>query len=230
MEKLETVTGTLLQCYPQFEPGTIRTSVELVNEWRTNPDEEARAKFRRRRYWTSNFGMYRAEEGEVYLYLGGMAANPIFGNIGEATRELLTRKYYPLSKGEMGAVLDSGETRRFALSELNLTEYIWALEVKTHEYNSLNPTQRALAEMVYGDFEAIRRLLESEEVEPTLSLNLLNPKYIRRVVEEGGAIALPCLLGIVQWSLADLHLPFFTIPNVENPRYSMRGRLITSGD
>jgi len=212
--KLETVVGTLLDCYNQLQPGTWRTSAELMNEIRTNPHREIRRKMMSQVYYTANFAMYTVEEvdgkDEAILYFGGRTANPIFGNMEEAALQLSNKgtgynDYIP-SKAEIQAVVDSvrtGATGKFAMSDLELNDDQTGYLSDTASYsfhssyfpNSLLPRKK-LAELIFGegaDFQNNIDMFPNLEIRE-FRIYVLKPWFVKEYAKKGSAIARTCLL------------------------------------
>jgi len=189
MPDLVTITDSLANGYKELEPDSFRTSAELTTERRTNQE------LRGRWLYTANFGMYAVEDGEAVLYFGGRKANPILSNIDEACNQLIKTSNYKVTSAEKSAVADSvksGHTLRIKLSELDLlkqdNEFSF-FEIDTNNYDSLNKSQRALAEAVYGsgqDFienmEMLKRL--PRRISKT-RIYVLNEDYVKEHAKDG---------------------------------------------
>ena len=199
---LENRIGTLAELYPQFKEGTWQTSAEITNDRRTLKDEEKKQELKDTYFYTANFGMYTIEDNDEFLYFGGREANPIFDNIGEATTQLLENQNYKPSEEGIKAVVasvQSGATLKVKLSDLELkgdNEEWRYFEINTADYDSLNKSQRALAERVYGqgnDFVENMKMLNEEDIS-TAKIYVLNPEYVKKNIEAGKALARACWL------------------------------------
>ena len=146
--------------------------------------------------------MYTIEDNDEFLYFGGREANPIFDNIGEATTQLLENQNYKPSEEGIKAVVasvQSGATLKVKLSDLELkgdNEEWRYFEINTADYDSLNKSQRALAERVYGqgnDFVENMKMLNEEDIS-TAKIYVLNPEYVKKNIEAGKALARACWL------------------------------------
>jgi len=183
MPELETIVAPLAAGYKQLETDSFQTSAELTTERRTN---EA---LRNQGFYTANFSMYTVKEGKEYLYFGGIEANPILGNIDEACRQLINNQNYKLDAAKKQAVLDSAEsglTLKIRLAELKLqrvTDEYGYFEIDTENYDRLNPSQRALAERVYGqgdNFIENMEMIRNEGKIKQTRIYTLMPGYVKK--------------------------------------------------
>ncbi len=191
---LETLVGKLAQIFPKFKRGTIRHSDQLTTERRINP------KLRKQWFYTADSALYTVEDGEVILYLGRGPTNPIFKNIKKATHQLITTENYIPPKADIEAVVKAESTLKVKLSGLRLQgdkglqgdnyERCY-FEIKTADYDKLNPEQRRIAERVYGqgnDFKENMKMLNEAGIRTT-RVYVLNPEYVKNNVPQDGAIA-----------------------------------------
>ena len=189
---LETLVGPLAETFPQLDRATILHSDQLTTERRTNSE------LRNQWFYTANSAVYTVEKvngiDEVFLYLGRGETNPIFNNIGEAIKQLITDGNYAPPKEDVEAVKSAKTTLRVKLSDLKLQgnefEYIF-FGIDTASYGSLNEHQRKVAERVYGqgdDFVANMKMLNEAGIRET-RVRFLNPDYVKRDIPPDGAIA-----------------------------------------
>ncbi len=227
---LETLVGPLAQTLPQLERATILHSDQLTTERRTNPE------LRNQWFYTADSALYIVEkEGmkdEVFLYLGREPTNPIFNNIGEAIRQLISTGNYIPPKEDVEAVIKAESTLRIKLSDLKLqgdaSEWRY-FEINTADYDRLNKHQRKVAERVYGsgeDFVKNMKMLNKAAIRET-TVNVLNPDYVKNNVPQNGAIArVSRLLGFVNDSV------FYAVGRGVDNRNGLRGvrNVVAEGD
>ncbi len=183
---LESITGRLAETYPQLDPNTIQHSAEITNDRRTNSD------LRNQWFWTADFPMY-AMEGEAVLYLAPREHNLAFKNLPEAVKQIRQNGNYKPSQEDVASVVESaksGQTLRVKLSDLRLEEDNdeWChFNIDTENYDSLNASERALAERAYGqgdDFAKNMKMLNKAGIKTT-RFYVLNPNYVEENVEDG---------------------------------------------
>ena len=87
-ESLENRIGRLAELVPKFRKNSWRTSAELTTERRDNKE------LRNQWFWTANFALYKIEDNDAILYFGGRENNPIFMNIDEAAKQLISKQNY----------------------------------------------------------------------------------------------------------------------------------------
>ena len=214
-------TGRLADIFPLFEKDTISTSAQLMNERRIN------AESRNEGNYTANAGVYANEKSKAVLYFVEGADNPIFNNIPESTKQLIENKNYAVKNEDLESIVNSKNTLKVELSKLKLqgTDGEWRyFEIDTSKYDkTLNKTQRALAEKVYGkgrNFRANMKMLSQENISKT-RIYVLNPEYILTNVQEGNVIGRACWLnGFCYNSNFDAYIPY-----VDNDDYALRGVL-----
>ncbi len=179
----------LADVVPRFVEGTVQTSAEIQKARLTNE------LLRQRAFYTANFGLYDIEkenkptihnaEGEAYLYFGGRENNPIFSNLTEACRQLIMKgDYVPPAKAAVQAKKSAlrvkvGDLELQMLNDNDKTPYY---EIKTSDYNALNPAQRALAEEVHGkgkQFVDVMKILADTGIE-TIKIYVLNSEYVKK--------------------------------------------------
>jgi len=172
---LETLTGPLAESFKNVDPNTISSSAEIMKERQIN--EQLTEKI----FWTRQSAIYTVEDGEVMLYLTDKVDdNLIFQNIDEATRQLIRYgRYVPEDNESVERIVGSLEGVK--LSELDLSvegNQFSYFEIDTLDYDSLNPSQRFLAEKIYGtgdDFKASMKMLCDKGIEDT-RVYLMNVK------------------------------------------------------
>jgi hypothetical protein len=190
--QLKIVQGPLNQTLPKMKPGTIQHSAQICKLRLTN--EELRKSW----FWTADSALYVLENGEPVLYFGGIDTNLIFQNIDNAYKHLTTTGNYVPSDADVQKVLVAvkvGSVMRIELSVLGLTRLD-----DTYSYfeicKTLNPTQRAFAERVYGagdDFVQYMELLSKSKIVST-RVYVLNPIYVKTALRSVKAIARACWL------------------------------------
>jgi len=188
---LKTITGPLAETYKKVNPGTISSSAELMKERQTNE------LLRRTWFWTRQSAVYTVEDGEVMLRLTDKVEdNMIFQDIDKATRQLIRNgDYIPEDKESIERIVGSVEGVK--LSDLDLTEgtdmYSY-FRIDTSDHDSLNPSQKLLAEKAYGaggDFKESMKMLNDAGKKET-RFYVINPKYVERHVECDGALVRAC--------------------------------------
>ncbi len=182
--------GQLAETFSLFDPSTIQHASEITRDRRSNE------KLRDDWFSTADSVLYRIEDGGSILYFGRRETNLVFANIVEATEQLQKNKNYKLRKEDITEVIDSvesGNTLKIKLSDLELkgNKNEWSyFEISVTDYDSLNPTQRAFAEKVYGqgdDFEKnIKMFRDAGLTAPRIYV--LNPEYIKKHIEQDNAI------------------------------------------
>ena len=194
---LEVKRGPLADIFPLFDASTIQHAHEIMNARRTDHS------LRNQWLWTADFPMYRAENGEAVLYFAPRENNLIFRNVQDATSQLLsTQNYVPTREGidEVVAAANSDRALRVKLSDLRLqgNDNEWRyFEINTSNPSSLNPTERAFAERVYGqceEFTENMRMLQ-EDGKTSTRIYVLNPDYVKSKVKGDSAIARASRLG-----------------------------------
>ncbi|MFC1752746.1 hypothetical protein ACFL96_05055 [Thermoproteota archaeon] len=190
---LESIFGPLAETYKKVDPSTISSSAEIMKE-RQNDKE-----LRREWFWTRESAMYTVEDGEVMLRLTDKVEdNLIFQDIEEATRQLIrNNNYVPSDKESIERIVGSVEGVK--LSDLDLKkgddEYSY-FEIDTSGYDSLNGSQRLLAEKAYGvgdDFKASMKMLNDAGIKET-RFYVTNPEYVEKHVEGDGVLVRACRL------------------------------------
>ncbi len=220
---LEVKTGPLAQIYPLFEPDSLQHAHEIMTARRTD------SSLQNRWFWTADFPMYSVEDGEEVLYFAGRDHNLMFRDIQNATSQLLRSQNYVPPKegiGEVVAASKTGTVLRVKLSDLKLERENdeWGyFKIDTSNPDSLNLTQRAFAERVYGqgaEFAENMQMLQKAGKEAT-RIYVLNPDYVKSEVKGDGAIARASWLGRFGGSLR-----FFAGGRgVDDPYCSLRGVL-----
>lgn len=195
MANLETITGSLEEALRKADRKTIQHAWEITNDRRENLE------LREQWFWTADFPLYRLEAGAAVLYFAPGELNLVFANIEDAARQIkATGNYTPAKKDEAKVVRSAktGKTLRVLLSDLDLREENderCYFEMDTGCYESLNPSQRALAEKIYGrgkDFQLNMRVLREEGKVAVTKIYVLNPEYIRKHAGSGA-------IGRVSW-------------------------------
>jgi hypothetical protein len=199
---LVNLVGNWPDTFPKLDPATIQHASEIMNDRRTIRDGNQKWRLRRKWFWTADSALYRVEDDEVVLYFGNRDTNLIFSNFEDAKSQFSTSGNYFPSPEDISRVVDSvedGNTLRIKLSDLELEENgnIWnSFSFSTSEYESLNETQRAFAEMIYGrgdDFVQNMKMLNDEGISTT-TVSVLNPNYVKQFVKQDGAIVRPTVL------------------------------------
>jgi len=199
--------GTLEKTYPLFKPSSVQCADEIAKD-RLNSSNEAK-KLRDKGLYTANTALYTSEEGDSVLYFskGKIAKekNPILRNIHETFHEY---GYVP-PKTHIDDVVrstNSGETRRFLLSRLNLHENNkrWCFfNIDTKKYDEeLSEEQRFFAQMVFGegdDFMVYMDFLDSEGIGKA-SIHVLHPSYVKILVKSPRAVGLVCTFERIELS------------------------------
>lgn len=195
MANLETITGSLEIALAKADRKTIQHAWEITNDRRENVE------LREQWFWTADFPMYRMEDGDAVMYFASGEHNLVFSNIEAAARQIKsTGNYLPSRKEEARVVRSAktGRTLRVPLSALGLREENderCYFEIDTGRYDSLNPSQRALAERIYGrgkDFHLNMRVLREEGKVTVTKIYVLNPEYIGKYAGSGA-------IGRVSW-------------------------------
>ena len=184
--KLEVKIGQLAEIFPLFDDSTLQHALDINTARRTD------ASLRNQWFWTADFPMYRVEDGEAVLYFAPREHNLIFRDIQNATSQLLGSQNYVPPKEGIEEVVAASKTRvvlKVNLSNLRLkgNENEWRyFEVDTNNLDSLNPDERAFAEIVYGQ----------DNVGKT-RIYVLNPDYVKTQLKgkEDSAIARASRLG-----------------------------------
>ena len=220
---LENLTGRLAETYPKFDPNSIQHSDEITN------DRRADKSLRDTWFWTADFPLYRVEDDEVMLYLARRENNLIFQNIKEATKQLIEENNYFPKEQDIGAVVNTENTLRINLSDLNLKRYDneWCyFEIDSKKYDKLNKMQRAVAERVYGqgnNFIENMKMFKDSGINTT-RIYVLNPDYVKK---QNKPVARVCGLGLFGYDArfsADVR-------NVDYPDDALRGvRNVAEGD
>lgn len=203
---LETVIGELVKIFPLLERPTIMHSDELITEKRTNQKLITDPELGSIWFYTADSNLYVVENREAILYIGREPTNPIFNNIEKAAYQLLLNGIYLPSRSEIMAVKSAESTLRFRLSDLELeqlegTEFSY-FEVQTDNYDKLNPEQRRFAERVYGQGDNFKQNMEMlwRNGIGILHIYVLNPDFVKKIVPNGGAVALASKLGSFEYS------------------------------
>jgi hypothetical protein len=194
LENKVSKTGRLADTFPLFEKDTISTSIQLMNERRTN------AELRNKWHYTANAGVYTNEKGKAVLYFQKGPDNVIFNNIPESIKQLIEKGNYEVKNSDLESIVSSKETLKVELSKLKLqgTDGEWRyFEIDTSKYSkTLNKTQRAFAEKVYGegrDFKKNMKMLSEAGISKT-KIYVLNPEYVLKNVQKGKAVGRACRL------------------------------------
>ncbi len=192
LSSLDTRTGALAELVPQFEEGSWLTSAELTKERITNKD------LRSQWFYTANYGLYRVVDGKVRFAFGGREGNPIFKNVAEASRQLLSQEQNYVPQAEDIAAAVQQALVDVDMQDLQLQRYddefsyFW-IDTKDYERTSDHvPAQRLVAEAVYGkgeDFNEAMHMLEEEGKIKKTRVYVLNPEYVLSKVGEGKAPA-----------------------------------------
>ena len=207
IDNLVSIQGPLIEIFSQLDSNTIQHADEITNARRAN--EELRNQW----LWTADGTIYTIEQDsckhcgsdcsgpeDAFLYLTRGKDNPIFKNIQEATRQLIHNYNYVPSKEDLEAAINSEDTLKAKLTDLNLQSYSseWSyFEIDTKKYGQLNPEQRKVAERVYGqgnDFQENMKMLRKEAGINTTRVYVLTPNYIKEHAENDSAIARACRL------------------------------------
>ncbi|MBI4453355.1 hypothetical protein HY636_01810 [Candidatus Woesearchaeota archaeon] len=204
-------------------------------------------------YLTADFPLYVFENGEAILYLAKRENNPMFysaDNLRDALYQLLRTHNYKPKKEDVERVINTDSTLKIPLSKLNLENrgglFRWSddeivfcyFKIDVAHIEQLNPTQRALAERVYGkgeNFDRIthnlKEMIDKKNAErritdqigtKQISLAVLTPEYVEhRWINYGKrAISRPSILGnyrdessfdVRKWTLDDHYLLLHTI-------------------
>src|SRR3989344_8099692 len=90
MPELETITGTLDECFKQLEPGTSQHVYQLTTARRTDH------KLRNQWFYTADGELYTVKKGEHLWVLTREPQNVVLENIDEAYRQLTSQgNYFP---------------------------------------------------------------------------------------------------------------------------------------
>ncbi len=189
---LENRFDALADVVPLFAKGSWRTSAELTKERVTNKD------LRDQWFYTANYGLYRVVDGTVRFAFGGREGNPVFKNVVEASRQLLSpeQNYVPLVEDIAIAVQCAFVD--VDMQDLRLRRYddeFSYFEIDTKEYErTFNhvPAQRLVAEAVHGegqDFNDAMRMFQEEGKFTKTKVYVLDPDYVLSKVGEGKAPA-----------------------------------------
>ena len=195
IDELATKQGKLAELLPLFDPDSIQHADEITTARRTDKS------LRKMWFWTGDGSIYSVKDGEAYLSLTRRQHNPVFNNIEEAARQLLSEdhNYRPPQK-DVETALEAEDTLTVKISDLELKkldEEFGYFEIDTENYDSLNPAQRAVAERAYGsgkEFEDNMKLLREGQINKT-RVYVLNQNYVLDNVEEGEAVSRACWLG-----------------------------------
>jgi len=223
-ESLENRIGRLAELVPKFRKNSWRTSAELTTERRTNKE------LTNQWFWTANFALYRIEDKEAILYFGGRKNNPIFKNIDETAKQLISEQNYTPSQEDAASAIKS--SLRIKLSDLNLLKHddeFSYFEIDTANYeSSLNAAQRGFAEAVYGkakDFKANMKMLSNAGIAKT-RIYVLNPEYVKQKTKKNEAIARAC------WLDYFYNFSYFNAYNryLNDTYFALRGVLLISAE
>lgn len=218
LEGLVNEKGPMAETYPKLDANTIQYAFEITNERR---DNEA---LRRQWFWTADSSLYRIEEDEAVLYFGGRDTNSVFKNIEDATEQLLKSNNYRPGTDDIKAVIDSEKTIRIKLSDLDLKKHsdeFSFFKINTSDYGTLNQTQRALAERVYGQGDDFIKNMEmlAQAGKKSTRVYVLNPEYVKANVKGDNAIARACWLDIFDGSSNF----YASVRNVDDAVSALRG-------
>ena len=153
LDNLVSVQGALADTVPQLELATMQHARELTKERITNPE------VRNQWFWTADGAVYRVIAGnEPVLDLTQGVDNPVLLDVAEASRQLLTTQNYVVPVDRLGQILEgkaSGRTLEVQLSALGLTRHddefsYFKIGTSPRAYGKLNPSQRQVAERIYG--------------------------------------------------------------------------------
>ncbi len=154
-------------------------------------------------------------DGDAYLYFGGRKDNLIFSNLTEACRQLIQNSNYVPSAEDAARAKSSAVRVKLSDLELQVIStstiqyfdrgYITIkeitikdlqnddncrrsqyYEIDTTDYDSLNPSKRALAEAVHGSgqqFVDVMNMLREDEITKT-RIYVLNPIYVKKSAKE----------------------------------------------
>ncbi|MFH1506651.1 MAG: hypothetical protein ABIE94_06745 [archaeon] len=160
---------------------------------------------------TSDSCLYRVEDGEPVLYLGGPETNLVFANIAEAANQLGTQgNYYPPIEQAKEVIAQLERSRRITRVALHALELIPS-KTRPGEYghfivepakpNGLNPAQTDVAIRVYGGdrldkgFGETMGYFMGGGIEQT-AITVLLPENVERLVSnEEDSIARLCFIG-----------------------------------
>ena len=202
--KLINPQGRLLDIAKQVDLNTVQHAREIQKDRLTDKD------LRGMWFWTADFPLYTIENKEVVLYLADRENNLILKNLDDAVSQLRNKNNYFPKDSDIGAVINSTSTLKTELSDLKLQKFDneWSYfemytasktEDKKHNYDSLNPAQRAIAEKVHGqgeDFHKTMKMLRdpkgnnSNDGIRTTRIYVLNPEYVKKTLNSNDAKSL----------------------------------------
>ena len=143
-QKLEVRRGALAQIFPLFDPSTLREANEIMALGGSMPH------IRNEFLWTADSSMYRAEDGEAFLYFAPKEHNLIFRDFDNAIAQLRsTRNYFPPQEGinEVIAAASAGKALKIKISDLKLikdNDEYGHFDVNLDNLDSLNESQMQL--------------------------------------------------------------------------------------
>jgi len=250
LEALVTISGPFLRTFRSLIPDTLQHADEIMYQRRAGADKKLRDEYfwvaDSALYTTEG----KKSGREAFLRLGRGDTNPIFTNLEEAIHQLRRCKsdpystvfwdeqYIPNAKN-LQSVMEAEGTLKARLLDLDLKvweitpksrfsfgaplEKIAYFEIETANYDVLNPTQRLVAERIYGqgdDFKENMAMLHENGVTKT-QMYFLNPEFVVKKVKEGQAFAQACCLtGFGNKSL------FSAYGSYSNDYNSVRGVLV----
>jgi len=195
--KLINPQGRLLDIAKQVDLNTVQHAREIQKD-RLN-DKDLRGMW----FWTADFPLYTMENKEVTLYLADIENNLIFKNLDDAVSQLRNKNNYFPKDSDISKVINSTTTLKTELSDLKLQnlDNEWSYfeiytasktEDKKHNYDSLNPAQKAIAEKVHGqgeDFHNTMKMLNKSGI-ATTKIYVLNPDYVKKTLNSNDAKSL----------------------------------------
>lgn len=189
LENLMNFPGDLSSSLKEIYPATWQHAAEITKERISNPD------LRKIQFRTADFAMYRIEGNDVELNLAMMEQNLILWNIDAVTDQFTRTNNYAPTKFGINIVIGSPSTLRVNLSCLDLEHYsnnVSFFKINCTEYTTtLNPSQKRLAERIYGsmqvrqgevisDFDnAMKMLHEAEVWKGFTRFFVLSPNYVK---------------------------------------------------
>ncbi len=189
--------GPFVEIFPLFDLSTIQHAHELMAARKTD------ISLLYYEFWTADFPMYRLEGERAVLYFAPREYNLIFRDVQNAISQLRREENYFPKKEWVDEVTDASKTGvvlRTELSNLRLKRSQWEelsyFEIDRTNTNFLNPAERSLAERIFGQgdqFEPNINVPSKDYPEydsKTLDIFLLDPSYIKRLLEDNKKVAI----------------------------------------
>ena len=197
--QLESIPGDL-RAYLQLKPGSMRHVDELMNERRTNPDEDVRQELRKSPFYTADGELYRVN-GKKRTPQWGITRLPhnlVLKNLDDSFSQLTETSNYRPDQEEVERAFRAKDTEVFDLTRLRLqkgnVEYCF-LPIDTKNYEKkLNAEEKRAAQRVFGKdriFALNMKMLKDAKINET-RICVLNPNYVQEKAKEGP-------LGLASW-------------------------------